>query len=706
MRLFILPAVGVLLAGAGASSMVVSVGHAGDPQHAVFAGDYLVTDGWSNVAIIDLASGLTVAHLPQGSIVLTLSATLKGDLVAVGHCGHAIDLIDVRSRLQVRRRISLRHECAESLSFSPDGAYLATASGGCSPGGGLQVWDVGSGRLARELATESAMRHVVFAGTGRWLAGVDTNGKATVFEWPSGRQVRTYEGLSQPGYSGSRLIASKDGQFLGWLGSGIRVWDVATGVEVALPGEQEVSVEDHPPNGPQRRWTERHVLATAAEFIDDGRLAYIDGDEMIVRRLPNGPQQVRQLAKRQTKWLGDVGISDRLSWLAIRRDGLQLAGAQQAQTVVWDVAAARIRELTAPSLSLPSSLRWSSSGIVAWIGLGSGVQGWDDRAGAPANFDNKEVVGGLALDFRADGAQLAVAGAGDLSIIEVAKPRVVRTREFPPAAGSAVAYSPDGSTLAFGFPPEGFGEFDDRLRMRQHITDLERYTRPEHVAFSPDGKWLAAGFSGPHNFLRVWPRATGRPAAAVTLDTADVTYGPRQPAFSRDSRWLASFQRGNSLVIWETGSWRATRTVTLKGTGRALAFAPQGTLLAVASDGEAAIWDAATAKRVAKLVTPGSTEMREIAWSPDGLRIVASADDGPLRFWSAADGQLLGSLYAFESSTEWLFVTPDGRLDGTEPALSRFIAWAMNDRTVVDPAATRRHRVRGLWRQIVASVRR
>ena len=142
------------------------------------------------------------------------------------------------------------------------------------------------------------------------------------------------------------------------------------------------------------------------------------------------------------------------------------------------------------------------------------------------------------------------------------------------------------------------------------------------------------------------------------------------------------------------------RTWTLPGTGRALEFAPAGSRLAVASDGEAAIWDANTGQKLVTLLAPGSAQFEEIAWSPDGRRVAASADDGVIRFWSSSDGRLLASLYVLDSGGDWLLVTPDGRLDGSERALTRIVAWRTGDRVVSDRALTRAHRVANLWRSI------
>jgi len=213
----------VLSAQAG-PEIVVSVGHAGAPSHAAFAGGYLATAAESNVAVIDLSTRLTFAHLPHARLVEATEVNPAGDLLAVGTCDHSIQLCDVKSRTPLRR-IALKQECAESVSFSPDGALLATGAYGCCSRGGLQIWDVRTGALKREVATGSGIRSALFSRDGRLLVGVDDNGTATVFDWPSGRQLRTFAGLDGAGASESAAISSPDGKYFAWLGfSTLHVW--------------------------------------------------------------------------------------------------------------------------------------------------------------------------------------------------------------------------------------------------------------------------------------------------------------------------------------------------------------------------------------------------------------------------------------------------------------------------------------------------
>jgi WD40 repeat protein len=170
----------------------------------------------------------------------------------------------------------------------------------------------------------------------------------------------------------------------------------------------------------------------------------------------------------------------------------------------------------------------------------------------------------------------------------------------------------------------------------------------------------------------------------------------------------------SGIVAWRdrhSGVWAWSDTsgepVTLEAErwpGRALRFAPAGPRVAMAADGEAAIWDSRTGRKLVTLTGPGSSKALQIAWSPDGRRVVTSSDDGVLRFWNASNGRLLASIYALadDDTRDWLLLTPDGRLDGSERALATVVAWRTGDRVSLDKRLTERRRVRNLWRSLSA----
>ena len=662
-----------VLAAQPPPELVVSVGHAGTPRHATFAGNYLVTAASSNVALIDLANGITAAHLPHESLVVSLEASPDGQLLAVGTCGHAVQLWDLKSLAPVRR-LTLAQECADSVSFSPDGTHLLTAADCCRGAGGLQIWDVRSGALRRELAGGTGMRRAVFSRDGRLLIAVDAINRAHLFEWPSARLLRQIDGLDLPGDSESLAFTSPDGRYFAWLGRReIRVWDIRAGKRVSLPTNELAQV-------------------SSAEFLYDGRLALVDDARLVVISLEEGStQEVRMGALP-----GDGHVYFEPFWLAIRRDGTMVAGAHESRTILFDVSARRFRDLAAPELTAPRALQWSRLGLVAWADFSSGIRGWSDRSGEPFDFSDGWTFA-ESLAFHPAGQWLATSDGSSMHIVNVPRKRTINSIEVPVTAGSGVAFSPDGARLAFA-SSDGLAIFDGRLRVHTSLAKLEELTTVAHVAFSPNGNWIVAALEGRQPAVKVWP--SDGSGGAVTLDTDRLTYGPQPVAFSSDSRWVASITKGTSLSLWASGSWKLERTWTLPGTGMALAFAPKGHRLAIAGDGEAAIWDASTGVKLVTLTSDGSRQMTHIAWSPDGNRVVTSTDDGVLKFWSASNGNLIASLYTLASSRDWLLVAADGRMDGTEQALATLVAWRTGTKVALNKELTDRRRVRGLWRSL------
>ena len=332
--LLAVPMIGCLLFAQSATELRDSVGLAGEPRKAAFVENYLVTANESNLAIIDLTNGLTVRHLPQGSLVEDFEASPAGHLMAVGTCDHAIQIWDTNSWTLVRR-FALQQECAESVSFSPDGALLATGAYGCASNEAIQVWDVSRGKLTAEIAPGTGFRNVVFGGNGSWIAGVDDKGMATVFAWPSGQKLRTFVGLDHAGSGNFRFISSPDGRYLAWAGESLRVWDLISGKELQLPGEPRDKRRS--PHGilvvnPGQKPA---IHPSTAEFLSDGRLAYADEmhGQLVTIQLSNGTTSAQPLIQSGEVMFGDVGYRKPQEWLRIRRDGKLIAGTIETRTV-------------------------------------------------------------------------------------------------------------------------------------------------------------------------------------------------------------------------------------------------------------------------------------------------------------------------------------------------------------------------------------
>ena len=204
-------------------------------------------------------------------------------------------------------------------------------------------------------------------------------------------------------------------------------------------------------------------------------------------------------------------------------------------------------------------------------------------------------------------------------------------------AAHAVAFSPDGATLATAGP-------SGTISLRESRTGRTIRTLGGHgggvydVAFSPDGSRLAS--AGGDGTVRVWDVASGRELLALSPRYAGAVL---DVAFSPDGTRLASASgdfweggrggsEGGGVTIWESATGREVHTLNGHvGTVYRVAFSPDGTRLASAGgDGTVRVWDVASGGELRRLGGHDDA-VRGLAFSPDGSRLASAGQDGVIR---------------------------------------------------------------------------
>jgi len=162
------------------------------------------------------------------SLVESVAFAPDGKTLAVGGFGEVV-VWDVATG-RIRRRLTGFVDRVVALSYSPFGLRLAAGGGAPTEDGEVRVFDVATGAQLADIkpSHSDTVFGVAFSPDGRLLATAGADKFVKVFEVPSGKFVKAFEG-----HTGHVLDVgwSADGKLLASAGADnlVKVWDYAKG---------------------------------------------------------------------------------------------------------------------------------------------------------------------------------------------------------------------------------------------------------------------------------------------------------------------------------------------------------------------------------------------------------------------------------------------------------------------------------------------
>jgi WD40 repeat protein len=233
-----------------------------------------------------------------------------------------------------------------------------------------------------------------------------------------------------------------------------------------------------------------------------------------------------------------------------------------------------------------------------------------------------------------------------------------------------VEFSPDGTRL-LAITTAGQNQF--LLRLWDAATGRELVSLPGSdllplSQFSPEGRWLVAQVRP--GVISIHDTGDGRLRHQITLlaghDPADAQVDDLQ--ITRDGRTLAAYVKRNppEVQLWDLEAGRLNATIV--GAITPMAFNPDGRTLATSlsranpgdmTESRLRLWDVASGRDVTSLRDLPHTETGAIAFSPDG-RLLAVGGQSGIGVWELTSGRLRARLGTRD--VPWrMEISPDGR---------------------------------------------
>ncbi|MBD1811144.1 hypothetical protein NDA07_11720 [Microcoleus vaginatus DQ-U2] len=535
-----------------------------------------------------------------------------------------IALNQILDNIREQNRFKGHQDSVSSVSFSPDGKYIATASGDKT----ARLWDV-TGKLIREFkGHQDAVFSVSFSPDGKYIA--TASGDKTARLWDlTGKLIREFKGHLDGIFS---VSFSPDGKYIATASwdKTARLWDVTGKLIREFKGHQE--------------WL------LSVSFSPDGKyIATASRDK--TARLWDVTGKLIQKFKGHLDWVFSVSFSP---------DGKYIATASGDKTArLWDVTGKLIQEFKG-HLDWVWSVSFSPDGkYIATASSDKTARLWDVTGKLIREFKgHQDAV--FSVSFSLDDKYIATASGDNTVRLWDVTDKLIRKFKGHQEWLLSVSFSPDGKYIATASRDKTARLWDVTGKLIQELKGHQDGVFS--VSFSPDCKYIATASSD--KTARLWD-VTGK----LIQEFKGHQDGVFSVSFSPDGKYIATASSDKTARLWDVTSKLIQEFKGHQDSVFSVSFSPDGKYIATASwDKTARLWDV-TGKLIREF--KGHQDgVFSVSFSPDGKYIATASSDKTARLWDVT-GKLIRE---FKGHQEWLLsisFSPDGK----------YIATASRDKT-------------------------
>jgi WD40 repeat protein len=649
------------------SSLIWQRHHQGPVRQAVFTpkGDQIVSTGDDKtIKLWSAADGKEVKSLTNESPITHLSMSADATKIATAGADKNVKIWTVADG-KPGATIALG-AAAQSLALSANGQRIAVALTE-GPINVIRVHDVALGKDIQVFTDHAAaLKSLQFLADGRTLVSASADKTARLLDVGVVRAVAAHPvgpTFAQYHNTGTQIVTAGADRT-------VKLWDLA---------KANVLKSFGPVADPIR------AVTFSRDFTKIGMAA---GKKVLVWNIADGKELVTL-----------THASEVLS-LSFSQDGTRIAtGATDKQTRLWEVATGNALQFFAQDdtvdavIHLPNNLLISAAGKVARLETASIVRQIPADAGP---------VHGLAI-IPAN-THVLTAGADKIAKLwNLTSGAMERPFAGATAPLRSVAISKNGLLVAAG-------GVDQSVRIYQfadakELGSVKIAGEVQALGFTPNNLALVASTAAKTLQAVEVPFAAGQPLAMEFLRPVQ-SFTPAGVlanfAIAADNASIYSAGGDKAMHVWNLASPAPTRNFAYGTNVDAVAFQPNGTLLAAAGhDGKVRFFDLvknAQAKEInahIRMVQKNNVPqpVYSLAFSPEGKQLLTSSYDNSIKLWDVAGGNLVRefkpyNLKDFEKGHQEPVYTaafsPDGKFIASgSSGLERTIKiWNLGDGTV------------------------